>query len=195
MQAATHAVSATPTPEQILAAAITVVKSKVRMCPPPCACAECETQFYSLFEQKFTCWHYAETLSDAQAKIVIANELDSTRAARAYLAASIEKHGDTILSRWRKRSTNKRAALLQQVEPTLPRKKWTVPRLSYAGTGLEEVREQHRQLFLLPYLDLETLSKDASILFGLLHNRTFFSPVEWVKHDHQELTMSWACGN
>jgi hypothetical protein len=39
------------------------------------------------------------------------------------------------------------------------------------------------------------LSKDASILFGLLHNRTFFSPVEWVQHDHQELTKSWACGN
>ncbi|KAF2686975.1 hypothetical protein K458DRAFT_470983 [Lentithecium fluviatile CBS 122367] len=100
---------------------------------------------------------------------------------RTYLLDSIEAHGDKLLRRWRKRSS-------------MPTGKWTITRLQYAGTCRNNARKDYRNVYLLPYLDIETLGNRPSVLIGLLNYRAYSPPAEWAQHDHHELMMGWACG-
>ena len=150
------------------------ITTRVPIYDPPCACPECETQFYSVIEQRFTRWHYAGTFSNAQARETIAGYIKSIKDDRSYLLDSIQLRGDKILSRWRKRSVVKRAALIEQVEPGMPKEAWAIPRLEYAPTSLNDIRTMYRHICILPYLDVETLTKDSSTLIGLLELPSLF---------------------
>jgi len=107
-----------------MAAAVTGTETtKVPFCPPLCQCADCETYYYPLEQQKFDRSHYTDVYTDVQAKAVLANYMKKINFAQTYLQQSVQQHGDLLLDRWRKRNPKKRAALLQVAEPDLPAKK------------------------------------------------------------------------
>lgn len=58
---------------------------------------------------------------------------------------------------------------------------------------LEEARK-HRAAYLLPYINIEDLSKGTSILIRLLHHRTTFAPQDWVHFDNAQLQPAWKQG-
>jgi hypothetical protein len=171
------------------------ISTKIPFCPPPCACADCETYYYTLEQQKFDRFHYTEVLTDAKAKALLAKYINGIDTARAYLRQSIHQHGDLILDRWRKRNPKKRAALLHIAEPELPAKKGHHADVQYAGIPWREGRSSaYRKYLLVPYLDLETLTKNPAVLIGLLHSRAKDTPADWAPYDHEQLRTPWGLG-
>jgi hypothetical protein len=178
------------------ASAIGVVQTKIPMCPPPCECADCQTYYYTLEEQRFDRFHYTEVLTDDQARALLAHDLKDITSAQEYLRQSVTQHGDGIVEHWRKRTQQKRSALLQIAEPGLPEKKGEHARVQYAGTPWAEGRTSsaYRKYLLLPYLDIETLVKNPAVLIGLIRTRASDSPAEWAPFDHEQLRSPWGSG-
>lgn len=54
--------------------------------------------------------------------------------------------------------------------------------------------QQHRETFLLPYMNIETLSKDGSRLLRLLFHRVKHLPEEFVTFDNRQLLTGWHIG-
>ena len=57
-----------------------------------------------------------------------------------------------------------------------------------------QLRRNHRNLFLLPYMTIDTLIKDASRVLRLLHYRLFHIPKEWVSSDKIQILAGWKGG-
>ena len=156
------------------------IKSKIPFCEAPCECADCQTYYRSMREQKFDRFHYSGILTDEEAMNVLTNYSNDINSARDYLRHSIQKYGDLLLDRWRKRTPSKRASLLKLTRPDLPLEKGFTADMDYSGTSWQEGRSsRYRSHFLIPYIDVETLSKNPATLFGLLHTRARDSPAEW----------------
>jgi hypothetical protein len=146
-------------------------------------------------EQKLSNYHYSEVLTDEEATNVLTSYSNDINSARDYLSSSIQKYGDLLLHRWRKRTPSKRAALLNLTEPDLPWKKGYTADTEYNTTLRQSRRNSHyRKHFLLPYIDVETLSKNPATLFGLLHTRAKDLPAEWAPFDHEQLRSPWGVG-
>jgi hypothetical protein len=58
---------------------------------------------------------------------------------------------------------------------------------------LSRSRSRRRQL-LLPWLNVEVLKRNPSVLFALLHYRSAHPPQDWAAFDCRQITLSWACG-
>jgi hypothetical protein len=100
------------------------------------------------------------------------------------------------MNRWRKRSQDKRQALLKDAAPDLEDKQWILPRYSYMEERkLINSRSQvRRRQILLPWLSVEVLKTNPAVLFALLHYRSTHPPQDWAAFDSRQLTLSWACG-
>jgi hypothetical protein len=171
------------------------IKSKIPFCKAPCECAICQTYYRSMGEQKVDFCHYDGILTDEEAKSVLISYSNDMNSARDYLSRSIRKYGDLLLDRWKKRTPSKRAALLKLTEPDLPLKKGFAADMEYNITSPEERRSSHgRKHYLLPYIDVETLSKNSATIFGLLHTRAKDSPAKWAPFDHDQIRYPWGGG-
>ena len=53
---------------------------------------------------------------------------------------------------------------------------------------------EYRETCLLPYMSVETLSKDRSRIPGLPHYRTNHMPEEWVTFDNNQILAAWVEG-
>ncbi|KAF2097590.1 hypothetical protein NA57DRAFT_58165 [Rhizodiscina lignyota] len=160
----------------------------------PCECVDCRTQFYTENDQVVDRWNYVAEVLDAQAEKIIGKYVSQIRDNREYLRRQCEANGDRILSRWRKKSREHRANLLLQVDPDLYPHQWFVPRYAIAELHWKDTRAHHRKHCLLPSLSLELLKTDPAVLFGLLHNRTHYTPEDWVPFDNKELNFGWNIG-
>jgi hypothetical protein len=106
---------------------------------------------------------------------------------------AIQQYGNKILARREKRSHQKQMALLQKAMLDLPKHKW-----SYAfhegPKYLHLAQKQQRNFFLLPCLDMETLTENAAIQISLLHHREISNPEDWAPFDNSQLAHGWARG-
>lgn len=161
---------------------------------PPCDCSLCHTQFYKVAEQRLGRWAYTSVLTDEEAREILAGYVTAIEADRQYLIAAIKKHGDEMLSRWRKRTRTKRAALLQLAEPNLPHDKAFIADLEFAGVNWNVIRQEYRRRLLLCSVDIHTLATNPSMFIGLLHHRASRLPQEWVRFDSDQLDSSWTSG-
>ncbi|KAF3047047.1 hypothetical protein E8E12_010776 [Didymella heteroderae] len=153
---------------EMAASAISTEKTDVPFCPPPCQCADCETYYYTLEQQKLDRFHYYEVFTDEQAKVVIANYISKIDSARAYLQQSVQQHGDLLLDRWRKRNPKKRTALLLDAEPDLPAKKGHGAEVQAKDAPADWAPYDHEQLrtpWELGLLDT-AFTKGAVVMFG-----------------------------
>lgn len=137
---------------------------------------------------------YVGSLSRSQAREILNGFVSQITEDRSHLKAAVKKYGDTRLNDWRTKSESSRAALLIEVNPALPRKKPARVRVEYANTPASDYQQKHRQTKLLPYLDLQTLSKSPAPVIGLLEQRIQRLPEEWVPFDQQQLMTAWAAG-
>lgn len=109
----------------------------------------------------------------------------------AFVKAMIDEYGNTLFKRWQKRSIDKRSAMLLQAMPEMSKRKWTaawlgLERANIINSGKKLVKTP-AVLDLLPYLDLPSLSQDASLLLALLHNRSHHKPSEWALFDSEQV--------
>jgi hypothetical protein len=167
------------------------------------------------FYQKRSVFGYEEVLSDDEARQKAAELVNRTRENFQYLREQCEKNGNVIIKRWKKRSGEKRKALLLEVDPHMYPHQWADIRFYEEFANSPEQRAMHlsglldqdpdatqgrarrpfRTVCLLPYLSLESLKNDPAKLLNLLYNRVQFSPEQWVAFDNYLLDKQWKIGS
>lgn len=161
--------------------------------PPPCECPDCGRQFRTRGEQDIDRFVYQREISESAARQSAKEKIRNIERDRAYLKKCCANHGNTILSRWKKKSWDKREACLLAVDPALYPHQWFLPRLTYQYPHWKEARE-YRSAWLFPSLSVEALKFDTSRFLGLLHNRTHYSPEQWAPYDDRQVTAGWEYG-
>jgi hypothetical protein len=146
------------------------------ICPPPCECVDCQNQFYMTEEQKQDRFSYKTQVSDVEVREILKDYISRIRNDREFLQKQCEVYGDRILSRWKKKSQEQRAACLLHAEPDLYPHQWFIPRYTNTSPCWKDARK-YRKSFLLPYLSVELLKTNPVVFFDLLHNRTLY-PLE-----------------
>lgn len=167
-------------------------------CIPPCECADCQHGFYASEEQYNPCFWYRGRISDGDAERIAAGYVREAQQERQNLLERLASHADIIVNRWKKKSRDKRQALLVETIPELYEHRWLLPRYCYMPesklVGLGDRTWARRCQLLLHWLSLEALKMNPAVLFALLHNRTAYLPQDWATFDGRQLILSWACG-
>ncbi|KAG9556117.1 hypothetical protein KCU71_g6171, partial [Aureobasidium melanogenum] len=143
--------------------------------------------------QLFDSFRYETIVKPDIAQNTLANFVNKIKEDRAYLTNLCDKFGNTILTRWKKKSRDKREALLLSADPTIEKEPWFRLRTEGEAIKWQEVRPLRRS-WLLPYLSTATLKVNPSVLLGLLHNRVLHSPEEWAPFDSEMVRQGWADG-
>jgi hypothetical protein len=151
----------------------------------------CSWQFLAMEQQKFDRFRYETLVTLSAAKATLANCINQINVDRALLADLCRKHGNTILSRWRKKSQSKREAQLLLADPTIEKEPWIRLRVEGEKDLWQEVRKCRRSL-LLPYWSTSIMKVNPSVFLGLLHHRFNHSPEEWAPFDSYQMRQGWA---
>lgn len=105
----------------------------------------------------------------------------------------LRDHGDLLVSRWKKKKPDKRAAILTAASPELNQEDWVYSLYHRLNECWEAARDPVARIqLLLPWLTISILKTNPNALFALLHHRTAFAPHEWAPSDNKQLTISWA---
>jgi hypothetical protein len=87
---------------------------------PPSECVNCRWQFLGTGVQEIDDRYRYETIvTPAAVRTSLVKFINQINNDRAYLHYLCDKHGNAIASRWRKKSQNKREALLLLADPTM----------------------------------------------------------------------------
>jgi hypothetical protein len=87
------------------------------LCTPPCECADCQHGFYASWEQNSPPFWYRGRISDRDAERIAAGYVREAQQERQYLLERLASHADIIVNRWKKKSRDKRQALLVETIP------------------------------------------------------------------------------
>jgi hypothetical protein len=193
MQAANHYPSFLGSVESMVARADGVVRTNKSKQQAPCECPDCQNSFFTVNEQIIDRYGYDGVLTDTQARSTLSQYMDDISSSQKYLVQSTKQYGDYILTRWRKLTQHKRAALLQTAEPNMPLHKGFAAEAEASGATWDTHRK-HRNYHLLPYLDVDTLVRHPVILLNLIHTRAIHPPVDWMPFDNEQLRTAWSTG-
>ena len=107
-------------------------------------------------------------------------------------------HGDAIQRRWLKKGSFKRGAILRDLRPKMleseDKMMDIVIQVSRDRNRERPKEERYREPLLLPYVNVETLSKDGTKMLRLLQNRTTHWPAEFVSFDYMQILTGWCAG-
>jgi hypothetical protein len=93
---------------------------------PPCKCIECSQQYRN---SKAQLWHnggYVGSQSDSDAQDLLTTHVTRIRRDQEYLRDALFKHGNAIVSRWKKKSISEQVDYLVKALPTLEAKRWVI---------------------------------------------------------------------
>ncbi|KAL8643535.1 MAG: hypothetical protein Q9226_008300, partial [Calogaya cf. arnoldii] len=153
----------------------------------------CAQGFRSIQDQHVDRWLYKAKISDSEAQALAASHITSINCDREILRQRCSSYGNTIMSRWKKKSRSKRHGFLLEIEPELYPHMWFQPRLGSEVSHWREGRK-YRIAWLLPYLSLEVLETDPVRLLSLLYNRSHYTPEQWATFDSRQLNAAWNAG-
>jgi len=102
--------------------------------------------------------------------------------------------GNVIISRWKKKSRDKREKTLLTVDPDMyPQQQLLRHMMIHGHRGSltwTKLRDRHNS-YLLPYINIPNLRDDPSKFLSLLLNRARFPPEQWAPFDNTELGLGW----
>ncbi|KAK5110324.1 hypothetical protein LTR85_001277 [Meristemomyces frigidus] len=104
----------------------------------PCkeeSCVDCEDQFLSPYDQCRECMLYTRRVADSEASAIANRLASSAQANRALIKQRLAQHGDLFMSRWKKRSKDKRTEILLRANADLPEKAGLFSELTQANGG------------------------------------------------------------
>ncbi|CAD6587437.1 MAG: hypothetical protein ASARMPRED_003099 [Alectoria sarmentosa] len=153
----------------------------------PCECNRCLRQYRTLDQQELIPFLYLGHVKDAAS--LAKSYTRSIESDRAFLFQKISESGVSILNRWRA-GVEKRKAFLEKAKPDLYQKRNPLVDIPARVEQLRHQRE-YRMGYMLPYLNVDDLSKDPAKFIGLLLHRTKCLPEQWVPFDHATLWSGW----
>ncbi|CAD6580474.1 MAG: hypothetical protein ASARMPREDX12_009578 [Alectoria sarmentosa] len=158
---------------------------------PPCECNICLRQYRTKDDQGYIMWHYLKHTNDPAS--LAQSYVKSIREDREFLYQKILTSGTALLKRWRRTGEAKRKEYLTTAQPDIYPFSQPLIEIASRVKMLEEAR-RYKAAFLLPYINIEDLSKDSANLIRLLHHRTTFPPQSWVHFDNAQLQPGWKQG-
>lgn len=142
-------------------------------------------------------WSYSLRLTDSEAKTRIAKHIKSITDNRDYLATQWNTRGKAIVSRWKKKSRDKRVDCLKKADPKLFEREWFAALFStqqLGGSAGQIDARNYRKEILLDYLNIDALKSDPARFLGLLENRVRYTSEQWAPYDIQRLDWCWNGG-
>ena len=165
---------------------------------PPCACEVCSMQYRSIDQQKRKkSFQYSGSMSTRE--VQTSSTVLSTRLHKDLTAAQslFRVHEKLIHDKWMAKNNAKRKSHLLQLRPSMHYDQdafLAVLNSPLPPEDAVQLRRDHKDLFLLPYMTIDTLAKDASRVLRLLHYRLFHTPEEWVPFDNIQILAGWRGG-
>ncbi|KAI5357256.1 hypothetical protein Slin15195_G114670 [Septoria linicola] len=123
---------------------------------------------------------YETLLDDDEAETKIEQFVTSIKETHERLRGLIDRRGNQVLEAWKNMSVGGRHALLTAAMPGISSVRWPQKWLHMLTTDWVEDRKQ-RTAFLLPYLDLPTLTEDSAYFLRILHHATSEMPHSWCR--------------
>ncbi|KAK4543688.1 hypothetical protein LTR36_005333 [Oleoguttula mirabilis] len=164
----------------------------------PRTCKTCAAQYRPLAWQNWDWLAYDCASDDAKAADIVKDHVDRTTHALDCLREKLESCGNVIAKRWQKKSVSKRAAILCAAMPDMYKYERLPADMLYKllrrdGMKERDFKDYHNN-WLLPYLDVASMSEDPMKLLSLLYYRTKYRPADWVQWDCQQLQTAFAEG-
>ncbi|KAK3629815.1 hypothetical protein LTR56_017828 [Elasticomyces elasticus] len=157
-------------------------------------CETCDQHYRPVtWQEASKIFQYHECITDDWAVYKIRDLMQSAQTDLKHVASRLELHGNAIIKRWRKKSVEKRVGLLRAVMPDMPEAAISLLYQQKRLTG--EDRTLFHELWLLPYLDLQSLSEHPTRLLSMLHYRTRHKAEEWFRHDAHQLLLPFTDGS
>lgn len=161
----------------------------------PCDCLGCAMQCRSVDEQRVSMdFLYEGSMTESETAALSRGFCTSVFEDLQNVRSVLHRHGDLIHKRWLKKSNTKRKTYLKQLRPNMYESHHTSLDLQINKCVDAIPIRQYRETFLLPYMTLETLSKDGPKLLRLLYRRVAHMPEEWVTFDNRQLLLGWFAG-
>ena len=157
---------------------------------PPCECNICLRQYRTKDDQNIIVWYYIGEVKDPRSRA--RSYVESIKEDREFLFQKIVTSGPSFVKRWRS-SEEEREEYLKTAQPEIYPFAQPLIEIASRAKKLHEARK-YKKAYLLPYINIEDLSKDSANLIHLLHNRTIFPPQEWVHFDNAQLQPAWKQG-
>ena len=86
---------------------------------PPCECVEFKQQFRSYKDQCVSRGTYTTALSDEEARETVSNVRQEIFDNVQYLQEQYKLNGNTILKRWKKKTSDERKVVMLEVDPQM----------------------------------------------------------------------------
>lgn len=163
---------------------------------PPCPCEECSEQYIPPKKQQVGLphWFYTGTLDDVWADLLARKFCLEIFEHLHLVRNTVLSHGRLVQRRWLKKSNTKRKSFLKQLRPEMIENEKAVLDMNNEFLMDPTLSQNHRKTFMLPYLNIETLSKDGSRMLRLVHYRVSHHPADWAPFDNQQLLSGWFLG-
>ena len=158
---------------------------------PPCECKICHRQYNTKDDQNYVYWHYFGHTEDPAS--LAQSFAKAIKQDRDFLYHKILESAPALLKRWRSRGEAKRKEILVTAQPDMYPYSQPLIDITSREKKLQEARK-HRSAYLLPYINIEDLSKDSVNFIRLLHHRTTYPPQDWVHFDNAQLQPGWMQG-
>ncbi|CAG8956775.1 hypothetical protein HYFRA_00011164 [Hymenoscyphus fraxineus] len=168
-------------------------------CAQEASCTDC-LEHYRAFDQLTTeCRLYTRSIPREEARQLVHKLVSSTARNREILIERLNSHGDIFISRWKKRSRDKRGEILSKANADLPERRcYDLYALVQSNDGQYDWRPSRTARFrtriLLPYLATSSLKENPGLLFALLHYRTKFTLADWATFDMHQVHNAWESG-
>ena len=161
----------------------------------PCECLTCIEQYYFVPGQKERIeFRYTGELSVPAVAALSRKFCTSIFEDLQAIRSKIYSHGSIIQRRWKKKSNTKRKSILKKLRPNMHESEDAFLDVLLRDCDNPIAARKYRTVFLLPYISVDTLSKDGSRILRLLHYRASHLPEEWVTFDNRQLLAGWAEG-
>jgi hypothetical protein len=150
-------------------------------------------------------------LSDGEARETVSKVRQNIFDNVQHLQDQCRLNGNTILKRWKKKTSDERKAVLLEVDRQMYPHQWCdayfshefVPKAKAIAAGAYSdydvtIGRDHRpylNVCLLPYINQEALKDAPTKLLSLLYNRTQYTPEQWAPYDKFLLDKDWELGS
>lgn len=178
---------------------ITTDMLRMSPCSQQGSCVDCFEHYRSYEQQIYESLLYSRDIPRSEAAEITRTLASSAANNRKHLRETLSLHGDLFMSRWKKRSRDKRGELLANANANLPERRCvdlfeqTQFNKGFGDWKLSRT-SQLRFRLLLPYLSSESLKENPGLLFALLHYRTKYTLDDWATFDMQLFHNAWESG-
>ena len=148
---------------------------------PPCECDICLRQYRTKDQQELIHWHYLKHIDNPAS--LAESYARTIKEDRLFLFEKIIASGAALLKKWRRAGDLKRKEYLKAVQPDMYPYSQPLIEIASRVKLLAEARKL-RNAYLLPYINVEDLSKNSTNFIRLLHYRTSFPPENFVHSDN-----------